>query len=65
MTKTYKFSDSTQLAEHFNISEFLCKCGKNHDTILNPELPEKTRKALQITELLKNHHQFRLSLYSS
>lgn len=44
MTKNYKFTDSTQLTEHFNISEFGCKCGKNHDTILNPELPEKLEK---------------------
>ena len=44
MTKTYKSNDNTQLVEHFNVSEFRCKCGKNHDTILNPELPEKLEK---------------------
>ncbi|MDE5772745.1 MAG: hypothetical protein K2I06_14185 [Ruminococcus sp.] len=44
MTKTYKSTDKTQLTEHFNVSEFRCKCGGNHDTILNPELPEKLEK---------------------
>ena len=40
MTNTYKSTDRTQLAEHFNVLEFRCKCGKNHDTILNPDLPD-------------------------
>lgn len=44
MTDTYKSNDNTQLTEHFNVSEFSCKCGKNHDTILNPDLPEKLEK---------------------
>lgn len=41
MTKNYKFSDNSMIEEHFSVSEFRCKCGKNHDTIINPELPEK------------------------
>ncbi len=44
MTNTYKSTDNTQLMEHFNVSEFRCKCGGTHDTILNPELPEKLEK---------------------
>ena len=44
MTKNYKSNDNTQITEHFNISEFKCKCGKNHDTILNPDLPKKLEK---------------------
>ncbi|MDE6833920.1 MAG: hypothetical protein K2J39_06735 [Ruminococcus sp.] len=44
MTNSYKSTDRTQLTEHFNVSEFRCKCGKNHDTIINPELPEKLEK---------------------
>ena len=32
------------LAEHFSVSEFRCKCGGSHDTILNSELPEKLEK---------------------
>ena len=41
MTKTYPFDDSTQLSTHFNVSEFRCKCGKVHDTLLADELVEK------------------------
>ena len=44
MNKTYKSDDTTQLTEHFNVSEFKCKCGNNHDTIINPDLPEKLEK---------------------
>ena len=41
MTKTYPFDDSTQLSAHFNVSEFRCKCGKVHDTLLADELVKK------------------------
>ncbi|MDE5834075.1 MAG: hypothetical protein K2H26_00985, partial [Ruminococcus sp.] len=44
MTNTYKSTDKKQLTEHFNVSEFRCKCGGTHDTILNPELPDKLEK---------------------
>lgn len=57
MTKTYKSSDNTQLTEHFNVSEFRCKCGKNHDTVLNPELTEKLeklRQALNCSKIIIN-----------
>ena len=57
MTKTYKSNDKNQLTEHFNISEFRCKCGGTHDTILNPELPaklEKLYKALNCSKIIVN-----------
>lgn len=57
MTNTYKSTDRIQLTEHFNVSEFRCKCGKNHDTILNPELPEKLEKlhkALNCSKVIIN-----------
>ena len=41
MIKTYPFNDTTQLSAHFNVSEFRCKCGKVHDTLLADELVEK------------------------
>lgn len=44
MTSTYKFNDTSMLAEHFSVSEFCCKCGGTHDTVINPELPEKLEK---------------------
>lgn len=57
MTNTYKSSDKTQLTTHFNVSEFKCKCGQNHDTIINPELPEKLEqlhKKLNCSKIIVN-----------
>ncbi|MDE7098320.1 MAG: hypothetical protein K2O60_04165 [Ruminococcus sp.] len=42
--KTYKSTDKTQLTEHFNISEFRCKCGGTHDTKLDTDLVDKLEK---------------------
>ena len=44
MIQKYEFNDTTQLSPHFNISEFRCKCGKEHETLNNPELIEKLEK---------------------
>ena len=33
--KKYQFSDSTQLFPHFNVREFRCQCGGNHETLGN------------------------------
>lgn len=44
MSKTYEYSDKTQLSPHFNISEFRCKCGKEHETLNDLELIEKLEK---------------------
>lgn len=41
MIQTYPFNDNTQLSAHFNVSEYRCKCGKVHDTLLADELVEK------------------------
>ena len=41
MTNTYKYNDNSMITEHFSVSEFCCKCGETHDTIINPELPKK------------------------
>ncbi len=57
MTNTYKSNDKTQLTAHFNVSEFKCKCGQNHDTIINPELPEKLEqlyKKLNCSKIIIN-----------
>lgn len=40
MNKTFSYDDSTQLAPHFNIREFRCKCGKKHSTQLDTSLVE-------------------------
>ncbi|MDE5583599.1 MAG: hypothetical protein K2J08_07835 [Ruminococcus sp.] len=57
MTKSYKYNDNTKLTEHFNVSEFRCKCGGTHDTVINPELPEKLEKlfeALSCSKIIIN-----------
>lgn len=53
----YKYNDKTQLAEHFNVQEFRCKCGGSHDILVNPELPaklEKLHKALHCSKIIIN-----------
>ncbi len=57
MTKNYKCNYKIQLTEHFNVSEFRCKCGGTHGTIINPELPEKLEKlfkALNCSKIIVN-----------
>lgn len=47
--KRYSSSDNSQISDHFNMSEFRCKCGSAHDTLISDELVqqlEKLRKAL-------------------
>ncbi|MDE6520286.1 MAG: DUF882 domain-containing protein [Ruminococcus sp.] len=57
MIKTYKSTDRTQLTEHFNVSEFKCKCGGNHDTKLDTDLVDKLEKlhtALNCSKIIIN-----------
>lgn len=35
---SYKYDDKTQLSPHFNVQEFHCKCGQNHDILIAEEL---------------------------
>lgn len=45
----YKYNDTSKLSEHFRVSEFKCKCGKNHDIIIDSNLIlllEKVRSKL-------------------
>ena len=47
--KTYKYNGKTKLTEHFGVWEFRCKCGKNHDILIDDQLPillEKLRAKL-------------------
>ena len=44
MSKTYEYSDKTQLSPHFNAREFRCKCGKEHDFQIADELIDKLEK---------------------
>lgn len=44
MIKSFSYNDSTQLTPHFNVSEFHCKCGKQHPTQLDTDLVEMLEK---------------------
>lgn len=51
----YKYNDETQLSAHFNAKEFRCKCGKTHDTEINPNLVtnlEKLYRALSCSKII-------------
>lgn len=37
----YDYNDSTQLSPHFNVREFRCSCGGNHETLIASELVDK------------------------
>lgn len=39
--KNFSASDNTQLSEHFNVREFRCQCGQQHDTLVSDELVQK------------------------
>ena len=57
MIKTFKSTDKTQLTEHFNVSEFRCKCGGTHDTKLDTAMVEKLEqlfKALDCSKIIVN-----------
>ena len=44
MIKKYDGNDTKQLSTHFNVREFCCKCGKEHEFQINDELIEKLEK---------------------
>lgn len=50
---TFKSGDKTQLTEHFNISEFRCKCGGEHETILDRSLADKLEKLFEVLKCSK------------
>lgn len=57
MIKSYAVSDTTQLTAHFKTSEFRCKCGKSHDTLISSELVqmlEQLYAALNCSKIIVN-----------
>lgn len=44
--KTYKYNDTTQLSEHFKVSEFKCKCGGTHDILIDSDLVTLLEKVI-------------------
>lgn len=45
--KSYSYNDTTQLTNHFKVSEFKCKCGKNHDIKIDEALPTLLEKLME------------------
>ena len=45
---TFKYNDKTQISKHFNVQEFKCKCGKNHDILINLNLVWQLEKIMDI-----------------
>ena len=50
---TYKSTDKTQLTTHFNVNEFKCKCGGNHDTKLDLTLTDKLEQLHKVLDCSK------------
>lgn len=46
MIKKYKYNDRTQLTKHFNVQEFKCKCGKNHEIKIDSDLAPTLEKVM-------------------
>ncbi len=44
MIKKFESGDKSQLSPHFNVQEFRCKCGKEHEILLSMELVDKLEK---------------------
>lgn len=47
---SYKFNDTTQLSAHFKVSEFKCKCGENHNIVINDLLIAKLEKLYETVD---------------
>ena len=46
----YDYNDETQLSVHFNAREFRCKCGRTHDTEINPTLVANLEKLHRVLD---------------
>lgn len=46
--KNFNATDRTQLTKHFNVSEFRCKCGRFHPTVLDTNLVETLEKLIGV-----------------
>ena len=55
MIKKYESGDKSQLSQHFNVQEFRCKCGKEHEILIAEELItnlEKLYSALNCSKII-------------
>ena len=46
--KSYAYNSRVQLSQNFVVSEFRCKCGKTHDTILDSTLVSKLQSLVNV-----------------
>lgn len=46
--KSYSYTEKKQLSEHFNASEFRCKCGKNHNFKVDENLVKKLEELFSV-----------------
>jgi len=51
--KHYAYNDKTQLSKHFNVQEFRCKCGKQHDIVINTRLVAGLEKLFETFDCSK------------
>lgn len=51
--KSYSYNDRTQLSPHFNVQEFRCKCGGNHNILINGTLVNKLEEMFNIFDCSK------------
>lgn len=58
--KTYKYDNNDTLTKNLKVSEFRCKCGGKHDTLLDENLPVKLQ---QIADILGAEHIYISSGY--
>lgn len=47
---TFSATDKTQISKHFNVQEFKCKCGKQHDILINLYLVYMLEKIMDTME---------------
>lgn len=48
MVKTYSYGSNVRLSPNFVSSEFRCKCGKNHSTLISTELVNGLQKLISV-----------------
>ena len=51
--KTYSYTARDRLTANFLVTEFRCKCGRGHATILDPALPQKVQQLMAAVGAVK------------
>jgi len=45
----FAYNANVQLTKNFNVSEFKCKCGRSHQTLINTDLVKKLQEIVDLT----------------